>query len=104
MASVSFNSTAKRDRAATPSTLRPVLSNLPDQGRCHGPDRFPVPMLSGRHSLRPNWTRVLPAKVDGRASYFLHPSSSSGVSLSAVPKNSTREFQNAGKCFQKTGK
>lgn len=79
MAHSSKAGTAGHDRSANLSALRPVLPNLPDQGRCNGADRFPIPRLPAGYSLRPTWTRALPAKVDGRASFPIHPSVSSGV-------------------------
>lgn len=82
MARPSKAGTAGHDRSANLSALRPVLPNLPDQDRCHGPDRFPVTRLPAGYSLRPTWTRALPAKVDGRASFPIHPSVSSGEFLS----------------------
>lgn len=67
------------------ATTSPALVSLSDhvahERTCQFANADRTHSLPAGNSLRPNWTRVLPAKVDGRASDFLHPSSSSGDCL-----------------------
>lgn len=65
------------------SLLSASADQVPNNRFCQNRNWDHSLCLPAGYSLRPTWTRALPAKVDGRASFPIHPSVSSGASASS---------------------
>lgn len=88
----------------TPST--PALRiHVPHERFCQSAKSDKALPLPAAFSPAGKLAGRLATKLTGALPLLFHPSEPSGVNrLSAVTKNSTRGFQNAGKSVQKTGK